>query len=142
MNTMLEKAIIFATERHAGQLDKVGEPYILHPLRVMMCVQGVEARTVAMLHDVLEDTKTYEWELLDVFAPSVIEAVVALTKVGGQNYNTYLEQVARNPIAKIVKIADIKDNVSPSRLYKLDPETIVRLTKKYSHALRKLELNI
>ena len=61
----LELAIELATRFHEGQVDKCGEPYILHPLRVMMTVQGEQARVVAVLHDVLEDTEATAQGLVD-----------------------------------------------------------------------------
>jgi (p)ppGpp synthase/HD superfamily hydrolase len=136
----IEQAIKIATEAHAGQIDKCGEPYIFHPLRVMMTVQGTPIyRVVAVLHDVLEDTSTTVKELEEHFDVMTIEAVKAMTHIWGEPYEDYLQRVKENPIALVVKIVDIKDNASPSRLYKLDRDTIQRLTLKYSDALKFLE---
>jgi hypothetical protein len=52
----LEHAIALAACAHAGQVDKAGQPYILHPLRVMLRLSGADERIVAVLHDVVEDT--------------------------------------------------------------------------------------
>jgi len=137
--SMLETAIMLATKAHAGQVDKCGEPYILHPLRVMMTVQGEGHRTVAVLHDVLEDTSITDIDLLQKFPLVIVEAVKAITKTPKERNDLYIQRVMQNPIARIVKIADVKDNASPSRLYRLDPATIARLTTKYSIAMRTLE---
>jgi len=51
----LERAIAIAAEGHAGQLDKAGAPYVLHPLRLMLAVKTLDERIVAVLHDVVED---------------------------------------------------------------------------------------
>lgn len=136
---MVEKAIEIATKAHAGQLDKCGEPYIFHPLRVMMCLQGSIRRTIAVLHDVLEDTSVTKDDLSKEFPDYVVDAVDALTKRTGEAYSAYLSRIKENAYAIEVKIVDIKDNASPSRLYKLDPDTISRLTTKYSGALKFLE---
>jgi (p)ppGpp synthase/HD superfamily hydrolase len=136
----IEQAIKLATEAHAGQIDKCGEPYIFHPLRVMMTVQGTPIyRVVAVLHDVLEDTDCQIRDLEEHFDMMTIEALKAMTHLGNEPYGAYLQRVKENPIALVVKVADIKDNASPSRLYKLDRDTIQRLTIKYSDALKFLE---
>jgi len=139
MINILERAVLFATQKHLGQTDKIGEPYILHPLRVMMCVPTVNHRVVAVLHDVIEDTKTTETELRVTFGELITNAVLAISKKHGEVYSDYLKRVKQNELARTVKIMDIKDNASPIRLYKLDPDTILRLTKKYSYALQFLE---
>jgi len=61
----LEQAISIASLAHEGQLDKGGEPYILHPLRVMMKLKDYDLRIIAVLHDVIEDTKVTDIDLLD-----------------------------------------------------------------------------
>ena len=137
---LIEKAIAFAAQAHAGQTDKVGEPYIFHPLRVMLTVTSETAKTVAVLHDVLEDTKYTPADFITMgFDGEILGAVQAITKVKGESYEHYLKRVKGNPIAREVKVADIRDNASPIRLYKLEPQTIQRLTTKYSQALKFLE---
>ena len=78
----LERAIALAAEAHAGTPDKGGNPYILHPLRVMLAQTSHEARIVAVFHDVLEDVEGWNVERLRVegFTDSMIEALLALTK--------------------------------------------------------------
>lgn len=140
MSTLLSKAISIATWAHNGQADKCNEPYILHPLRVMLAMQSATDRAVAVLHDVIEDTVLTEKDLLDRGLPAiVVDAVEAMSRVKGEPYLDYLMRVRKNEISKRVKIADIKDNSSPRRLYKLEPETVARLSKKYSAALQYLE---
>src|SRR6056297_3333643 len=81
----LERAIEIAAAGHAGQTDKAGQPYILHPLRVMLSVSSDEERMAAVLHDVLEDTRWTAAALRqEGFSEVVIEAVIALTKTGGE----------------------------------------------------------
>lgn len=77
----LEKAIALAAKKHAGQIDKAGQPYILHPLRLMLNVDTIEQKMVAVMHDLLEDTDTTIVDLISLgFSQNVIDAVVALTK--------------------------------------------------------------
>jgi GTP diphosphokinase / guanosine-3',5'-bis(diphosphate) 3'-diphosphatase len=78
---MLENAIIIATKSHKGQFDKIGEPYILHPLRVMMAVQGIQCRVVAILHDVLEDTTVTKEDLLKEFPIEIVNSLVNISKI-------------------------------------------------------------
>ena len=78
---MLERAIMLAAKRHEGQLDKGGQPYVLHPIRVMLHCDTIEEKTVAMLHDLLEDTDVTEAELRrEGFPAEIVEAVLCLTK--------------------------------------------------------------
>jgi (p)ppGpp synthase/HD superfamily hydrolase len=136
---ILEDAIILATKAHDGQFDKIGEHYILHPIRVMLSLNSKLERTVAVLHDVLEDTNTKPEEINEKFGPDVFNAVVALTKKEGESYSAYLMRVAENPLALRVKRADISDNMSPIRLYKLSLEKRTYLREKYMKALNILD---
>jgi (p)ppGpp synthase/HD superfamily hydrolase len=137
---LIAKAIMIATQAHESQIDKCGEPYILHPLRVMMNLQSIEDRVVAVLHDVIEDTQCTTKELIGAGIPEIlVNAIVSISKRDGEHYDEYLARVKSNAISKRVKIVDIKDNASPSRLYRLAPHTIDRLTVKYSYALKYLE---
>ena len=82
----LERAIQIAVSAHAGQIDKSGQPYVLHPLRVMFSVSSLQERIAAMLHDVIEDTSTTMDDLMEEgFHEEVIEAVRALTKLDGES---------------------------------------------------------
>jgi (p)ppGpp synthase/HD superfamily hydrolase len=135
----IEVAIVLATEAHAGQTDKVNEPYILHPIRVMLAVSSERAKIVAMLHDVIEDSHYTAEDLRKQFDDEIVDAVVAISKVKGESYEEYLHRVKANSLAREVKIADVRDNASPIRLYKLEPETVKRLTTKYMKALKFLE---
>jgi (p)ppGpp synthase/HD superfamily hydrolase len=143
---MLDRAIIFATKAHEGQVDKVKAPYILHPLRVMLSDilstmdphEEITYRTIAVLHDVIEDTAVTEEFLRSHFPYYVIDAVVALTKVKGETLDDYYAKVKANPTAHLVKLADIDDNLDPVRLSKLDEGTRDRLKRKYEYALQVL----
>ena len=113
----LERAIVIAATAHAGQLDKAGEPYILHPLRVMMRVAGTAARMAAVLHDVVEDTAVSLDDLrAEGFPDVVIAAVEAVTKRPGETRIEAARRAAADPIAREVKLADNAENMDLSRL--------------------------
>jgi len=136
----LDDAITLAKRAHDGQLDKSGRPYIGHPLRVMKRVSGEHARMVAVLHDVIEDTWVTADHLIEAGCPpEVVRAVVALSKQPGESQPDYLARVAANPLATLVKRADIADNSSPARLARLDEPTRNRLRDKYVTALQILD---
>ena len=137
----LEDAIIMASRNHAGQTDKLGEPYILHPVRVMSKLSDPAARIVAVLHDVIEDTTVTIDEIRNAGASKeIIDALLVLTKDEDRDYEQYLRAVRANPLARMVKLADIEDNEDPGRLNKLPKETRKRLQKKYSKAREELSL--
>ena len=135
---MFERAINLATHAHAGQTDKAGMPYILHPLAVAAAVQNDPcARIVAVLHDVLEDTDTTAEDLLGAgISPLVVDGVIAITKVRGEAYSVYIDRILDNQLAKKVKVADIRHNMS--RFAALKPSDAGRLAKKYVAALKRL----
>ena len=114
---MLDKAIAIAKIAHEGQVDKGGQPYIDHPLRVMNNVDIVEEKIVAVLHDAVEDSDlTFEDLRLKGFSEEIVDAIAAITKQEGEKRNDYLKRVMNNPIALRVKIADMTDNADISRI--------------------------
>ena len=113
----LERAIAIAAEGHAGQFDKAGQPYILHPIRVMLRVSGASERIAAILHDVVEDTPvTLDQLAKEGFSREVVDAVDALTKRRGENRIDAAKRAAANPIARVVKLADNAENMDLSRI--------------------------
>ena len=112
----LEEAIALAAQAHAGQVDKGGAPYILHPLRVMLACHGVDARITAILHDVVEDCEFEASDIRSQFGEAVGDAVEALTRRDGETYEAFVSRCAANPIARLVKLADVADNMDASRL--------------------------
>lgn len=135
MKFTLEDAIILASKKHVGQKDKLGEPYILHPIRVMSKLSDPTARIVAILHDTIEDTDLTIEDVREAGASEdIIEALMLLTKEKGKDYTKYLSDVEKNPLAKMVKLADIADNSDPDRLNKLPSDIRKKLQEKYSKA--------
>ena len=113
----LERAIEIAARAHTGQLDKAGEPYILHPLRVMLAMKIGPQRMAAVLHDVVEDTPvTLDALRSEGFPSEVLDAVFALTKTKGEARLDAAKRAAANPIARAVKLADVTDNIDLSRI--------------------------
>jgi GTP diphosphokinase / guanosine-3',5'-bis(diphosphate) 3'-diphosphatase len=113
----LERAISIAANAHAGQLDQANEPYILHPLRVMLRVSTEEERVVAVLHDVVEDTSvSLESLAAEGFSQNVLAAVEALTKRPGESRMEAAARAAVNDLARTVKLADNADNMDLSRI--------------------------
>lgn len=127
--TPLNDAIAIAAEAHDGQTDKAGQPYILHPLRVMGAMKTEPDRVVAVLHDVVEDSR--DWQLSDLadFGPDIVEALDALTRRDGEDYFHYIERLSKNPRAVRVKLADLADNLDKSRLTIIGAADVSRMTR-------------
>jgi hypothetical protein len=107
----IERALQVASRAHEGQRDKEGLPYILHPLRVMAGVEGEAAQIVAVLHDVVEDTPVSFEELAAMgFAAEVMSALRLVTHAKSTPYAEYVVACKANPIARQVKLADLRDN--------------------------------
>ena len=135
----LERAIAIAAAAHEGQVDKAGAPYILHPLRMMLSVRSPEARMAAVLHDVVEDTSvTLEQLRAEGFPEAVLVAVAALTKREGEDYEAFIRRVAPIPIAREVKLADLRDNADLSRIADPTEKDRARI-EKYRRAIEYLE---
>jgi hypothetical protein len=133
----LERAIAIAAEAHAGQ-DKGGEPYILHPLRVIFSCPVGDARIVGVLHDVMQDS---DWTLdrlrAEGFSPAVLDAVESVTRREGEDYLAFIDRACGNPLGRIVKEADILDHLNPTRPVKLWEE-YPSLAERYQAALTRL----
>ncbi|MFW1953368.1 guanosine-3',5'-bis(diphosphate) 3'-pyrophosphohydrolase [Acinetobacter beijerinckii] len=113
----LEIAIAFAAKHHAGQVDKANAPYILHPLRVMLNVPTIDHKIIAVLHDILEDTETTSSDLRNLgFQSHIIEAIESLTKHDGETRIEAAKRTVQNSLARVVKLADINDNMDLSRI--------------------------
>lgn len=122
-----------ARQAHKGQIDRDGKPHFVHCERVAVRVAagsgyeqgkivlrshrcGVQFLTnaiiTAYLHDTLEDTMLTYSEIESEFGEVIATAVVALTHLDGEEtYRQFIIRAARNPIARVVKVADIQDNL-------------------------------
>ena len=135
----LEKAIEIATLAHKGQVDKAGEDYIKHPLRVMEAGKTENEKIVGVLHDVVEDTEwTFEKLEQEGFSEEVISALRCVTKLSeDEPYDDFIARVKTNSLATAVKINDLTDNMDIRRLPSINSADIKRL-KKYHRAYRLL----
>ena len=119
-----------------------GEPYILHPERVVAYLVGATdiQRAIGWLHDVVEDTsETLESLARYGFPPAVLAGVDAITKRKGESNLDYLHRLAKNRDALKVKLlADLKDNTDPKRRTNVPEATGARLDRKYVVAYRVL----
>ena len=135
---MLEKAIAIAAVAHAEQTGKGGEPFILHPLRMMLrCGTDVE-RVTAVLHDVVEHT---EWTLEQLrgkgFPAEVIDTVDALTRRPEEPYDDYVRRAAAQPLGRLIKILDLEDNIQRTRSVARTPDELTKVDR-YIQALEML----
>ena len=129
-----EKAMQIAIKVHRGQLDKGGNDYINHPVRVERRCACQEDRLVALLHDTIEDGNiASEYLLLVGFSQEVVDAVLSVSRKRGEDYFEFIQRCKANPIGRRVKIADLKDNMDITRLKELTHKDIERL-KKYHKA--------
>lgn len=129
---MLDKMLVIATNAHAGQFDRGGNPYILHPLRVMSYLKSddEELMCIALAHDVIEDTSVTYKDLRDAgFSERVIAGIRALTKQPGQTYDEYKEGVFANEDAMRVKMSDLRHNTDIRRLKGVTEKDIARMAK-------------
>lgn len=138
MTQTLERAIAIAAAAHAGQLDKGGAPYILHPLKVMLRMTTLEEHIVAVLHDVVEDCDISLDDLRkEGFSEEVLTAIQSVTKVPGESYEDFVERAAQNPIGRVVKLADLEENSDLSRIASPSWEDLERI-EKYRRVIGRL----
>lgn len=130
-----EKAMKLCYQAHMGQTDKVGLPYVFHPFHLAEQMTDEVTTTVALLHDVIEDTP-YTIEDLQAmgFTPEVLEALLLLTHDPAVPYEEYLIPIKANPIARIVKLADLRHNSDPTRVRNASASMLARW-EKYRRAI-------
>ena len=124
-------AIKLAVDAHERQIDKGGQPYILHPLRLMLAVNSEPARIVALLHDVIEDNPTFTLEKLRLagYPQDVLDALDCLTKRPSEHYSDFIDRIKPNVLARKVKLADLRDNMDVTRLPKVTSDDLERLQR-------------
>lgn len=131
-------AISLACKVHAGQVDKSGQPYILHPLRLLLKFRCENERIVSVLHDVIEDGDITLDELRTLgFSDLVIGEIDCLSRRKGEDYQDFICRLSSNDLAKKVKIEDIKDNLDVTRLETIGEDDLNRVAK-YHKALQYL----
>jgi (p)ppGpp synthase/HD superfamily hydrolase len=154
MERLISQALQVAARAHAQQTDKSGEPYILHPIRVAFDygLQSVDEQVVALLHDTIEDTAVTYAEIYAQFGVVIADGVASVSRgyinsatgdmvykpTEGYEKEVYIDFVRRaalNPIGRQVKIADLRDNLSPARMNHL-PASERGIHKRYERALK------
>lgn len=139
------KACSLSIKFHKNQVDKAGAPYYLHPKRVADNIMNMHdfdyisdedkkfvlsCASVAVLHDVLEDTEcTAEYLLEQHFPEDIVEAIKAVTRQNGESYSQFIKRAEQNVYAKIVKFYDLQDNLDVTRLQELTLDDLKRLNK-------------
>ena len=129
-NELYDKALQIAVQAHAGQKDKAGHDYIMHPMRVSERCGDMQAKIVALLHDTIEDSDvTADYLREEGFTEEIVEAVLAVTRREEEDYDDYVRRAAQNELGKIVKLADLEDNMDIRRLPELTDHDVERLRK-------------
>lgn len=137
---MTKKALKLCFEAHKEQLDKSGMPYVFHPFHLAEQMQDEETTIVALLHDVIEDTEYTLDDLCEMgFDDRILAAINLMTHKDGVPYMEYVEKIKANPIAKTVKLADLRHNSDLTRLDVVTPRDQER-ADKYSTAIKSLEI--
>jgi (p)ppGpp synthase/HD superfamily hydrolase len=135
---MTKAALRICFDAHKDQVDKSGMPYVFHPFHVAEQMETEDEVCVALLHDVVEDTAT---TLDDIRAAGIgeeaVAAIAAMTHDPSVTYADYIATVARNPLARKVKVADLRHNSDKSRLDEPTDRDLARL-ERYAEALRML----
>ncbi|HEY4520051.1 MAG TPA: GTP pyrophosphokinase [Candidatus Paceibacterota bacterium] len=140
----LEDAVALAAALHRGQVDKIGVCYLLHPLRVMLdpSLQTDEERITAVLHDTVEDCGITFGQLRRLgYSEKVLEALGFLTKLPHEevDYAAFIQRIRRGPpLARKVKLADLRDNTNPSRMMPPNEHNNAR-QERYRRAIETLE---
>lgn len=136
---IINKAINIMFEAHKDQKDKNGIPYIFHPFHLAEQMTTEETTIAALLHDTIEDTDITEQYLRSQgFAAEIIDAVLLLTHDNGEPYFDYVKRIKADPIAKAVKLADLRHNSDLSRLEVVTDKDLLR-AEKYKKAIAILE---
>lgn len=134
-----KKALKLCFEAHKEQVDKSGIPYVFHPFHLAEQMQTEEATVVALLHDLVEDTDYTIEDLMSMgFSKSITDAISLMTHADDVEYMDYVREIKNNPIAKAVKLADLKHNSDLTRLDNVDEKALKR-KEKYLKAIKLLE---
>lgn len=141
MANLLAKAIQLASAAHVDQVDKGGNAYILHPLRMMMRLRtsDEELMAIAVLHDVVEDCNVSFGELAAAgMTLRVVDGVRSLTRQAGETYGEFIERLSYNRDALLVKREDLRDNSDLTRLRGVSERDVERM-QKYMQAFKRVE---
>lgn len=134
-----KRALKLCFEAHKDQIDKSGMPYVFHPFHLAEQMKDEDTTIVALLHDVIEDTDYTFGDLKAIgFDDVIIDALKLMTHDESVSYMEYVTEIKTNPIARAVKLADLKHNSDLSRLDVIDEKALKR-RDKYTEAIKLLE---
>ena len=129
-----KKALKLCFEAHKNQVDKSGLPYVFHPFHLAEQMKTEQTTIVALLHDVVEDSEYTIDDLKNMgFSKEVTDAIALMTHADDVDYIDYVRAIAKNPIAKAVKLADLEHNSDLTRLDSVDEKSLTR-AQKYKKA--------
>ena len=129
-----ELALQIAQKAHAGQVDKAGKDYILHPMTVASYMDTDIEKTIAYLHDVLEDTDVTVDALRKIFPNEIVDTLITLTHRKDESYFEYIQRISTSKLAKKVKVADLLHNLDITRIKEPTKQDYERL-EKYKKAI-------
>ena len=127
-------ARLIARLAHRGQKDKAGNDYFAHPEAVAAMLDTPEEKAVGYLHDTVEDTDVTVEEIREIFGDRIADAVALLTHADGVPYMDYVREIAKDPLARRVKLADLTNNMDISRIPNPGQRDLDRIEKKYRPA--------
>jgi len=135
---LTKKALKLSFAAHKDQIDKSGIPYVYHPFHLAEQMDTEETVTVALLHDVIEDSDYTLDDIRDMgFPDKVVNALSLMTHNKSVPYMDYVAKIKENPIARVVKLADLRHNSDLSRLDSVDQKALERV-EKYRQAVKLL----
>lgn len=143
MINITEVAFELVEDVFKNKVDKDGYPYINHLLRVSSKMKNKTEKTVALLHNIIEDTDVTAEELLELgFSQDIVDAVCILSRTQNETYAEFIDRIAssQNKSAIKVKLADLEDNMDLTRISRLTEKDIDRVEKRYKPAYEKLSL--
>ena len=133
---LTKKALSLCFEAHKNQLDKSGMPYVFHPFHLAEQMETEETVVVALLHDIVEDTDYTIDDLKAMgFPQNVTDAIALMTHYADTEYMDYVARIKTNPIAKAVKLADLRHNSDTTRLDDVTENDLKRV-EKYTAAIK------
>ena len=134
MTDIVKAADEYAARKHEGQVDKAGVPYINHPRAVAAKLDSDVEKTIALLHDTVEDTDATVEEIREMFGEEIADAVEVLTHPKDEPYMDYIRRIWTNRLARDVKLADLEHNMDLSRLNGKVTEKDLERVEKYKKA--------
>ena len=133
---LTKKAMKLCFKAHKDQVDKSGLPYVFHPFHLAEQMPDEITTVTALLHDVVEDTDYTLEDLIEMgFPKEVTDAIRLMTHDDAVPYLEYVRILKDNPVARTVKLADLKHNSDLSRLDVIDEKALKRV-EKYRKAIR------